>query len=197
MVKWLWIVLVVFGLIAVGSGFFIFASDELLFDGDGMRKDIGSVFFGDDDTYDDVFSDGSGGGFGGGSAGGGGGGGGGSADIVLDDGCILRQVQYSLKDFGYGSECLDYDGLKCLKMKTNCSINAYNFDEGVDDAFEIKYYLINASKHLFDSVSIAGDVAAGSSKVFYTDFISEDANGVDEGLFCIFNMEIVPRKKIC
>jgi len=136
------------------------------------------------------------GGLGGGSSGGGGSGSESDPGIV-DDGCILRQVQYSLKNFRSDALCLENGSIGCSKMRVSCFVEVYNFDSGVDDIFGVRYSLIDSGENELDFKLVEGDVAAGNSKIFSTEFIWEDEDGVDENLNCAFGMESIPNKKIC
>ncbi|MCD4771166.1 hypothetical protein K8R30_01985 [archaeon] len=136
--------------------------------------------------------------FGGGGAGGGGSGSGDEGDSgVVDDGCILRQVQYSLKNFGDDVLCLENGSVGCSKIKVNCFVEVYNFDVGVDDIFGVRYSLVDSNEDELDFKLVEGDVATGSSKIFSAEFIWEDEDGVGENLNCVFGMERIPNKKIC
>jgi hypothetical protein len=136
--------------------------------------------------------------FGGGVSGGGEGGSGDESDSgVVDDGCILRQVQYSLKNFRDDILCLENGSVGCSKMKVNCFVEVYNFDAGVDDIFEVRYSLVDSNEDELDFKLVEGNVGVGSSKIFSAEFIWEDENGVDENLNCAFGMERIPDKKIC
>jgi len=135
-------------------------------------------------------------GLGGGSSGGGGDGNDGDSEVV-DDGCILKQVQYSLKNFRSNILCLENGSVGCSKMRVSCFVEVYNFDSGVDDIFGVRYSLIDSDEDELDFKLVEGNVGAGSSKIFSTEFIWEDEGGIDENLNCAFGMERIPNKKIC
>ena len=136
--------------------------------------------------------------FGGGISGGSGGGSGDGSDSgTVDDECILRQVQYSLKNFRDDTLCLENGSVGCSKIEVNCFVEVYNFDQGVDNIFEVRYSLINSSEDELDFKLVEGNVEVGSSKIFSVEFIWEDENGVDEDLSCAFGMERIPNKEIC
>jgi len=157
------VVVFVMVVVLAGAVLFVFWDDVLGFYDNMNSEEGGSGFAGDVEVVGEVGVDiespdvedlGSGGGSGGGDDGGSGGGPGG-AEVIS---CDSEQVQYSLKNFRNDVLCLESGVVGCVKVGVNCSFEVYNFDDGIDDVFEVSYSLVDSNKDELDFRLIGREV---------------------------------------
>ena len=187
--KWLWVVLVVFGLVAtVGFGAFFVFGDEVL-KAVGDDRFFGGDSYSDDREYDDGgdlvegdegFVSG-----GGGSVGGGGD----SDDVYI---CPTDPLQYSLTKFISDVECLVYGVGGCESVKMVCSAELRNLDYEVGGIFGIEYSLVSDGE-ILEARVIETDIAPRAKSVFRTEIFVEGEFDVG-ALECAIDMENVPVK---
>ena len=193
MAKRIYIGLVVVLLVFVLGGIFVYGDKALdsLREGEFFEKVSSPVAEGDDDVGQDDASMQQG--VSGASEGDGESGEGGDESEI---GCGTKQVQYSLRNFEKYSSCLESEVVGCVKMGLNCSVEVYNFNQGIDDVFVIRYSLVDSSEWELDYKIVEGFVGGGVSKDFFVEFVFEDEGGVGD-LDCPFGMERVPRLSKC
>jgi len=178
---WVYVGLVV---LVLGMGaVFIFGVDEDVDAGTGFLKEssegVGSV--GDDEVL-----------------------GGGSDNVVAEEeevlnesevevDCEVEPVQYSLKNFVEEVECLDGVDSDCVEVRMNCSVEIYNFDEGVDDTFIVGFSLIDLEEVMLASDVVEMSVSVGASEVLGLEFVESGSFDVGD-LGCDIRMNRVPEK---
>jgi len=181
-------------IVAAASGLFVFGGDVLkIYNNEDVIETIsGLKDKGEDDNR--VLGSGDNGGV---ESSGESGDSSGTSESVLEGNCGTQQVQYSLKNFNKNILCLEYAGTDCVKINVNCSVDLYNFEEGVDDIFGVEYSIIDLSDNKLDSRLVEGEVSVGTSRIISTEFILENESGVSEDLECVFDIGTVPEKRFC
>ena len=129
-------------------------------------------------------------------------GGGSDGSEESDVGCVTQPVQYSLKNFVEDVECLLEDEGVCVEARVNCSVEVYNFDEGVGpqgddsgepDLFGVEFSLVDYRGMTLDSGVVERSVGVGVSEILGLEFVYVGSFDVGD-LGCGIEMERVPGK---
>jgi len=107
--------------------------------------------------------------------------------------CDVEPVQYSLKNFVEDVECLDGVDADCLEVRMNCSVEIYNFDEGLDDLFVVDFNLVDSEEVILKSDFVEMSVGVGASEVLVSEFVEVGNFNIGD-LECGIEMIDIPEK---
>ena len=126
------------------------------------------------------------------SSGGGGGASSDSIDGVVDSGCVLQPVQYSLGEFVEQIECLFYGVDGCERVLAICESEIFNLDYDFGGDFVIKQSLFDGEDEL-DFELIEENVDA-RERVALRSEISLDGDFDVESLRCVVDSVEIPSR---
>jgi len=118
----------------------------------------------------------------------------------LEQTCSTKKISYSLQNFGGNFECLGYEGLDCVNMKADCSVEVHNLDNAASQGdFDIEFSVIerDGRRELASENQVGSSPPVGEFSVLEKTIIFMDSGGITESLDCISTTNEVPVKEVC